>query len=133
MSPLQDFRLLTLGVRLSRDDLRPRVSRRVDAQFERGVVREVERLLASGVSESAHALSGLVYRQVRELLAGVRDEAATRELIVRENLQYARRQLVWFRAEPNIHWLDGAGESDRAFDEAMQHVRSWMTSDCPQP
>jgi tRNA dimethylallyltransferase len=70
-------------------------------------------------------LSGLVYRQVRELLMGVRDEAATRELIIRENLQYARRQMVWFRAEPGVHWIEGPGESDRVFDEAMKHVKEW--------
>ena len=126
VSPLKEFSLLTIGVQMSRDDLRPRVARRVDAQFDRGVVREVQGLIAAGIPESAHALSGLVYRQVRELLSGVRDEAATRELIVRENLQYARRQLVWFRAEPGVRWLEGPGESDRAFDEAMRYVRAWM-------
>jgi tRNA A37 N6-isopentenylltransferase MiaA len=40
----------------------------------------------------------------------VRDEAATRALIVQENRRYARRQLIWFRKEPNLVWLDGPGE-----------------------
>ena len=38
------------------------------------------------------------------------DEAATRALIVQENRRYARRQLIWFRKEPNLVWLDGPGE-----------------------
>ena len=42
---------------------------------------------------------------------GVRDEAATRALIAQENRRYARRQLIWFRKEPNLVWLDGPGES----------------------
>ena len=45
-----------------------------------------------------------------EYLHGVRDEAGTRALIVRENLRYARRQLIWFRKEPNLVWFQGAGE-----------------------
>ena len=49
-------------------------------------------------------------RQVLEMLHGVRDEAATRELIVRENRRYSRRQLIWFRKEPNLQWIHGAGE-----------------------
>ena len=44
------------------------------------------------------------------MLHGVRDEAATRALIVQENRRYARRQLIWFRKEPKLVWLDGPGE-----------------------
>ena len=40
----------------------------------------------------------------------MRDEAATRALIVRENRRYARRQLIWFRKEPNVRWIEGPGE-----------------------
>ena len=72
---------------------------------------EIRGLLARGVPESAHPFGGLVYRQALELLHGVRDEAATRALIVQENRRYARRQLIWFRKEPNLEWFDGPGES----------------------
>ena len=89
-----------------------RVARRVDAQFRQGLMDEVRGLLAAGVPETAHPFTGLVYRQALELLKGVRDEAATRELIVRENRQYARRQLIWFRKEPNLQWIYAAGERE---------------------
>jgi tRNA A37 N6-isopentenylltransferase MiaA len=52
-----------------------------------------------------------VYRQVIEMLDGARDENATRALIVQENRRYARRQLIWFRKEPNLTWFEGPGES----------------------
>jgi tRNA dimethylallyltransferase len=103
--------VLTLGLSLPREVLRPRVARRVDEQFTRGVVDEVRGLLASGVPETAHAFSGLVYRQVVEMLRGARDEAATRALIVQENMRYARRQRLWFRKESGVEWLTGAGET----------------------
>ena len=96
---------------LPREVLRPRVAARVEQQFARGVVAEVRALLAAGVPPTAHAFSGLVYRQVMEMLQGVRDEAATRALIVQENMRYARRQLIWFRKEPNVRWLEGAGDT----------------------
>ena len=67
-------------------------------------------LLASGLPREARPFGGLVYRQVIELLDGIRDEAATRALIVTANRQYARRQLIWFRKEPNLRWFAGPGE-----------------------
>ena len=125
-SALPGFDVLTLGLVDPQPDREARVTRRVEAQFARGVVDEVERLIASGVPESAHAFSGLVYRQIIEMRQAVRDEAATRALIVRENLQYARRQLMWFRKEPDVRWLSGPG-TDRAVQaEALDAVRSFL-------
>jgi tRNA dimethylallyltransferase len=88
-----------------------RVARRVDAQFERGLLDEIRGLLARGVPETARPFGGLVYRQALEHLHGLRSEADTRELITRENRHYARRQLIWFRKEPNLAWLEGPGEA----------------------
>jgi tRNA dimethylallyltransferase len=125
-SPIRDFRVLTLGLTLSRESLLPRVTRRVHAQFDAGVVDEVRGLIAAGVPATAHAFSGLVYRQVLEMLAGVRDEAATRELIIRENMRYARRQMTWFRGEPDVCWIDGPGESDAASHAMAARVEAWL-------
>jgi tRNA dimethylallyltransferase len=68
-------------------------------------------MLSSGVPADARPFGGLVYRQALEHLRGVRDEAATRALIVQENRRYAKRQLTWFRKEPNLTWFEGPGES----------------------
>jgi tRNA dimethylallyltransferase len=127
LSPIAGVEVLPLGLTLPRDDLRARVARRVDEQFARGVVAEVRRLIAGGLSPDAHALTGLVYRQVIEMLRGVRGERETRELIVRENMRYARRQLIWFRKEPNVRWLDGAGESAVTQRAALEHVSGFLT------
>ncbi len=119
-SPLEGWSILTIGLRDPRPDLQARVARRVDEQFRRGVVQEVERLIAGGVPESAHAFTGLVYRQIIEMRRGVRDEAATRALIVRENMRYARRQLMWFKAEPDVRWIDGIGTDARVQSQALE-------------
>lgn len=109
-SPLADYQIVTLALRLPAAAIADRVARRVDAQFARGLLDEVQTMLARGVPPEAHPFSGLVYRQVMDFLHGVRDLPATRELIVQENRRYARRQLIWFRKEPNLKWLDGPGE-----------------------
>jgi tRNA dimethylallyltransferase len=121
-SPLAEYAVVALGVRLPAALTAERVARRVEDQFARGVVDEVRGLLAAGVPPDAQALCGLVYRQVVEMLAGVRDEPATRELIVRENRHYARRQLIWFRKEPTLTWIDGPGETPAAIARALELV-----------
>ena len=123
-SPIADYDVTTLALRLPPEALADRVARRVERQFERGVVDEVRAVLANGVPRTAHPFSGLVYRQVIEMLDGVRDEAATRALIVQENRRYARRQLIWFRKEPNLLWLDGPGESADALRAALAIVEA---------
>jgi tRNA dimethylallyltransferase len=127
-SPIADYDVLPLGLDLPRPVLWERVARRVDQQLAEGVVEEVARLVDGGVPETAHAFSGLVYRQILDYRHGVRDLAATRELIVRENMRYARRQLIWFRKEPNVNWLPDAGESTAARGAAIALVRARLAS-----
>jgi len=109
-SPVADCDVVALALRIPAALTAERVARRVDQQFARGLVDEVRGLLARGVPAEARPFGGLVYRQVMEMLHGVRNEAATRALVVQENRRYARRQLIWFRKEPNLIWFDGPGE-----------------------
>jgi tRNA dimethylallyltransferase len=109
-SPIADCRVVAVALRLPAALTAERVAKRVEEQFARGIVDEVRGLLARGVPPEARPFGGLVYRQVMEMLRGVRGEAETRALIVQENRRYARRQLIWFRKEPNLKWFDGPGE-----------------------
>jgi tRNA dimethylallyltransferase len=106
-----DVAVTALALRLPADVLAERLARRVDQQFSAGLLDEIRANLAAGISPQARPFTGLVYRQALEHLRGLRDEAATRRLIVQENRRYARRQLIWFRKEPNLIWLDGPGEA----------------------
>ena len=120
VSPIADCEVATVAVSMPLDAIAARAARRVEAQFARGLVAEVETLLARGVPPDARPFGGLVYRQVLEMRAGVRDLAATRTLIALENRRYARRQLVWFRREPGLRWIEGPGEAPDALDRAWE-------------
>jgi tRNA dimethylallyltransferase len=111
-----------LALRLDSGVLARRLAARVDAQFAAGLVDEVRGLLARGVPPTARPFGGLVYRQVREYLHGIRDLQATRDLIVQENRRYARRQLIWFRKEPNLIWFEGPGDSP----DVQADVLTWL-------
>ena len=118
-SPLAEYEVTTFVLQIAPEETAERVARRVDKQFEQGLLDEIRALLAAGVPEGALPFTGLVYRQALEHLHGVRDEAATRELIVRENRKYSRRQLIWFRKEPNLRWIHAAGERDTTIAEVL--------------
>ena len=109
-SLIADCEVVSIALRLPPALTAERVARRVEEQFARGIVAEVRRLLDRGVPPDARPFGGLVYRQVMEMLRGVRGEAETRQVIVQENRRYARRQLIWFRKEPTLIWFDGPGE-----------------------
>jgi tRNA dimethylallyltransferase len=111
VSPLAGYRTVSVALSPPMPLIAERVARRVDAQFEQGLMDEIRGLLARGVPETARPFGGLVYRQALEHLHGVRSEADTRELITRENRRYARRQLTWFRKEPDLVWFPASGES----------------------
>ena len=121
-APLPEYHVTAFALQIPAEMTAERVSRRVEAQFAQGILDEVRALLARGVPPTAHPFTGLVYRQVMEHFAGLRDEAATRELIVRENRKYSRRQLIWFRKEPNLQWIHAAGERAGTQDAVAERL-----------
>jgi tRNA dimethylallyltransferase len=125
VSPLAKYETVAVALSLPAPLIAERVAKRVDAQFGQGLMDEIRGLLASGVPESARPFGGLVYRQALEHLHGLRNEADTRDLITRGNRHYARRQLIWFRKEPNLVWLQTSGENPEtlAAVEAMLGAR----------
>jgi tRNA dimethylallyltransferase len=125
--PIPEAVVVAIALQIPADMTAARVARRVDEQFEKGLLDEIRGLLASGVSEAARPFGGLVYRQALEHLRGVRDEPATRALIAQENRRYARRQLIWFRKEPNLHWFQGPGESPDAISAVARFLDERLT------
>ncbi len=121
-SPLPEYDIVAVALQIPAEQTAERVARRVDAQFARGLLDEIRALLAEGIPRTALPFTGLVYRQALEHLDGLRSEADTRELIVRENRKYARRQLIWFRKEPNLRWIHAAGERADTQDEVARLV-----------
>ena len=121
-SPLPEFETVGLQLDVPSSVLNERIARRVDDQFRRGLVDEVRALIDAGVPPGVRPFGSLGYRQVLEHLRGVRSEAETRDLIVRETRKYARRQLIWFRKEPNLDRIAGPGELPSAIASACRII-----------
>jgi tRNA dimethylallyltransferase len=93
------YELTSVGVTRPRDELYERIERRVDQMLAIGLVEEVERVEAGGMSRTARQALG--YRQVLEF-----EPDRLRDEIVRATKRFARRQESWFRADPRIEWFD---------------------------
>jgi tRNA dimethylallyltransferase len=133
-SPIPEYHVRAFALRIPQEDTAERVAKRVDAQFEAGLLDEIRGLLQAGLPPSAHPFTGLVYRQALEHLNGVRGERETRELIVRENRKYSRRQLIWFRKEPNLQWIHAAGECAETLEEVARALTAVeMSRDASDP
>lgn len=86
----------------TREWLLPRIRARVEQMLATGWEEEVERLLESGIPESAPAFRAIGYREVAALARGDLDQREAFERIVTQTWQYAKRQLTWLRKEPNL-------------------------------
>lgn len=97
---------------LNRQELYAKIDERADCLFSSGLVKEVERILASGVPHGAHALKAIGYREVVEMLQGSCDLATAIENTKKSSRNFAKRQLTWLRRlrEGTVHRVAPAGE-----------------------
>ena len=89
----------------NRSDLYARIDRRVDIMLETGLIREIRQLLDSGISEKCTAMQAIGYK---EFVAALRGEGTVEEAaqqVKQASRHYAKRQLTWFRRNPDMHWL----------------------------
>lgn len=107
---LEGYRVVKIGLFPPREPLYERIDRRTEAMFEHGLVDEVRSLLARGVSPDAKPFESLGYRQALRVVRGemtMPDAVADTALRTR---QYAKRQITWFRHEPDLVPLNGFGD-----------------------
>lgn len=95
---------LVLGLQPVRDDLKERIEKRVDAMLEAGLEEEV-RSLAEQYGWECEALKGIGYSQWRDYFEADQSLPETRQKIIRDTLDLAKRQRTWFKRNKSIHWL----------------------------
>lgn len=121
--PLKGFRILRIGLEPERKLLYDRINQRAAAMFAQGLVEETRGLVAHYGYE-CRPLQSLGYKQACEVLRG---EATTEAAIAsaqQGHRNYAKRQLTWFRREPEVHWLRGCGDGEAIRRQAAQIVRA---------
>lgn len=126
--PLAGYGCLKIGLNPGRKELYDRINRRVERMFAGGLEEETRRMLRRADSERIKGLISLGYRQVSAALEGkitmdeaVRDtQTATRH--------YAKRQLTWFRREPDVNWFSGFGDDLAIQHRVKESLQEWFAS-----
>ena len=106
------YRTLKIGLTAKRNILYDRINMRVDLMLGSGLLEEVEWLLGHGYPSTLKSMRSIGYRHVSDHLEGRRSWDETVRLFKRDTRRYAKRQLTWFGADPEIHWLEPGQRDD---------------------
>jgi tRNA dimethylallyltransferase len=119
--PLRGFRIVRLGLDPDRDALYGRINQRAARMFENGLVEETATLLEK-YGEAARPLGALGYKQAVALIRGQLDRKTSLQSAQQAHRNYAKRQMTWFRGEPDVQWLAGFGDEVSVQDDAISRV-----------
>jgi tRNA dimethylallyltransferase len=121
--PLLGFRILRLGLDPDRAALYDRINQRASRMFETGLVAETKALLDK-YGEAAGPLASLGYKQALQFLRGELTREQALHAAQQAHRNYAKRQMTWFRREPQVKWLRGFGNDPDIQREAVRFVAS---------
>jgi tRNA dimethylallyltransferase len=121
--PLRGFRIVRVGLDPSRDALYERINRRACDMFRIGLVEETQGLLERyASSDRVTALGALGYKQAVQFLRGELTQEQAIAAAQQGHRNYAKRQLTWFRREPEVAWLNGFGDDPDIFQRAKHLI-----------
>ncbi len=119
--PLRGFRMLRIGLNPAREKLYERINLRAQQMFDVGLVEETKSLLERYGPKKAMALDSLGYRQAAQFLRGELTREQAISAAQQGHRNYAKRQMTWFRREPQVTWLEGFGDDP----EIVRRASGW--------
>jgi tRNA dimethylallyltransferase len=128
--PLLGFRIVRLGLDPDRNALYERINQRAQRMFDGGLGEETRSLLAK--HGAVRPLSALGYKQAVALIRGEIDRKTALQAAQQAHRNYAKRQMTWFRREPDVIWISGFGDESRVQGEAIQKIAD-MEAGRPRP
>jgi tRNA dimethylallyltransferase len=122
---LTGFEILRIGIDPDRAQLYDRINERVQKMFAAGLIEETEQILKK-YGDAARPLNSLGYKQAVQLLRGELDREAAIRAVQQAHRNYAKRQMTWFRREPNVRWLHGFGDQAEIIAQAVATVQNTL-------
>lgn len=134
--PREEFSSILIGINFrNRDSLYQRINDRVDIMIKDGWLEEIQSLIDQGVPKSAQAFQAIGYPELLQVVEGEISLESAIEKIKQNSRRYAKRQLTWFRKEPNIQWFYwedydlNPGKLFQAVDEAIMNPKTETTEE----
>ncbi|MGD8744375.1 MAG: tRNA (adenosine(37)-N6)-dimethylallyltransferase MiaA [Candidatus Woesebacteria bacterium] len=118
---------LMIGLETSRKKLKERIRKRVKERFKKGILDETEMLFAKGVTWQHQAMNTLGYKQWRLYFEKAEGKESVLDKWVRDEFNYAKRQMVWFKKDDRIEWFPV--DADDWKSKVEKRVHKWYTLD----
>jgi tRNA dimethylallyltransferase len=125
--PLPGFRIVRLGLDPERKALYERINQRAQRMFDGGLSAETLSLLEK-YGSAPRPLSALGYKQAVALMRGEFEREGAVQAAQRAHRNYAKRQMTWFRREPDVTWIHGFGDDAKVQSEAIQKIADMQAS-----
>ena len=119
---LEGYAITKIGLAPPRPALYARIDARVNEMLAAGWLDEVRTLVSSGIPVEAKPFQFIGYSDLRAHLEGRISLAAAVANIQQSTRRFAKRQLTWFRREPDVHWLASFGDADETIAAALEHI-----------
>jgi tRNA dimethylallyltransferase len=124
---LEGFRVLQLGLNPPRAELYTRINHRAEQMFAEGLLEETK-ALQQRFGYSCRALGSLGYAQAAAVLRGEMTSEQAIASTQQGHRNYAKRQMTWFRRDPQIEWLTGFGDAPHVQTVARERVARLLNS-----
>jgi tRNA dimethylallyltransferase len=113
------YRILKIGLQRGREELYRTIESRVDEMMKKGWLEEVRLLLERGYCPGLKSLRSLGYKRLVSHLSGEMDLDRAIQLIKQDTRRFAKRQITWFKADPEIDWFPATRESYGSIEAAV--------------
>ncbi len=124
--PLTGFRILRVGLDPDRALLYDRINQRARKMFEFGLVEETKDLVQK-YGDKVRPLSSLGYKQAVQFLRGELTLEQSIQAAQQGHRNYAKRQMTWFRREPEVVWCKGFGDAPGIQQEVIGRVNNMIS------
>ena len=122
------YHALKIALEVDREDLRDRIAKRTEAMYRNsrndgGIIKEVQDVLDLGYKDDLKPLNSVGYREAVGALKGLTTTDEALELTKQSTYHNAKRQVTWFKKEPNIKWFNVECKAD-IMAEISEFLRS---------
>jgi len=115
------FDTLVIGIKVPREKLYERIEKRIDEQIKKGLVGEVKNLVKK-YGKNAYALRGTIaYKELIPYLSGETTLESAIQEIKKNSRRFSRRQMTWFRAQPDVRWVDSFKETEKLIRKFLKN------------
>lgn len=122
------FENIKIGLFLEREELKKRISLRVEKMVEEGWLEEVKKLKERKIPLSSQCFKSIGYREMFEVLEGKLNLSQAKEIIIKKTVDYSKRQMTWFKRERDVFWIK-AQDLELAFFSALRYIKEKIEGD----